>query len=182
MRKGILSSLSINYTDNKTAYYIRDVTQRISSAFSVFKTKSRLMDILYYTTNTTQQLDFIPYIPNSVYSGITMTVMTNVNFSLTPNTLITFVGYRLPVNTYLPLPQYNETITINTPLGNIIASATYTDSGTTFISTVAFQKYLVLNGDGKFINASHIIIYFDNEGQIFGPPKSRKIEVYENYL
>ena len=54
MRKGIFSSLSINYTDNKTAYYIRDVTQRISSAFSVFKTKSRLMDILYYTTNTTQ--------------------------------------------------------------------------------------------------------------------------------
>ena len=78
--------------------------------------------------------------------------------------------------------QYNETITINTPNGTIVAIATYTDAGTEFISTVDSQKYLVLNSDGKYSNSSYIIIYFDNDGSKFGVPHSRHIKVYEYFL
>jgi len=182
MRRGILSSLNVNFTDNKTAYNTRNISKRLSDAFDVYKTNQKLQNVLYYTTNNTEQVGFIPYTQNNRYSGITITRMTDSSFNLLNNYLITFVGYRIPAGSNLLTAQYNETVTINTPVGNIVAAATYSDSGTEFISTIDFQRYLVLNGDGIYVNSSHIIIYFDNDGSKFGVAHSRKIEIYKNFL
>lgn len=72
--------INVNYTDNKNEFITRYIGKSITDDFNVFKQKSKLINRLYYTTNNTTELSFIPYIRNNAYSGITITNMTNSNF------------------------------------------------------------------------------------------------------
>ena len=40
------------------------------------------------------------------------------------------------------------------------------------------MKYVGLGGTGKYSNVSHVIIKFDNEGNIFGKGKKKTREVF----
>lgn len=162
--------------------YIEPALRKI---YKKYLKNEKLVTTLYYTTNTTEQLNFIPYIPNSVFSGLTMTYMTTDNTftTLDKKKLITFNGYRLvPVNNNIDDPQYNETFTITTPDGNLVATATYIDNGTSFITELDKLEYMVLNGSGIFSNAFKVIIHFDNTGDKFGTPFSRHVEIYKHYI
>lgn len=132
---------------------------------STLKKPTFLIDTLYYTINTTEQLTFIPITQgNSPYSGITTTHMTDGKYQIDPSTLITFVGYRIvpqrPLSKIV-VPLYNETITLENDNGMLSAVATYEDGGDSFETTTNFQTYMVLNGTGKYAYAKTITIYFN---------------------
>ena len=124
-----------------------------------------VIDTKYYSLSGILQLDFVPYTPGSAYSGVTMLHLTNSDYTLLdPSSQITFVGYRLAANpaTGWPIGKYNETITLQTPSGMVVASTTYYDPGTGFATTTPSETYTVYNGTGNYANARYLVIYFDN--------------------
>lgn len=124
-----------------------------------------VIDTKYYSLSGILQLDFVPYTPGSSYSGVTMIHLTNSNYTLLDlSSQITFVGYRLAANPAAGwlVGQYNETITMQTPSGMVVASTTYDDLGTGFATTTSSETYMVYNGTGTYANARNLVIYFNN--------------------
>lgn len=170
---GTFSRQMVNRIDDKWRTISRWILEIVYNKLSTLKTPTILTDTLYYTVNTVEQLDFIPYTTGSDYSGITITHMTDRNFEIDLSTLITFVGYRIKnTNGNVATPLYNETITLENNNGMLSAVATYSDdNGTGFQTIKEFQTYMVLNGTDKYAYAKTITIYFNN---ITG---TRRIEV-----
>ena len=94
---------------------------------------------------------------------------------------ISYQGVRTPVNnpnSAITFPSYKETLLINVPAGSIEASAVYYDRGTTTDTTVNENIFTVTGGRGIFQDAEIAIITYDNSGDKFGKPTSRRIEVF----
>lgn len=165
--RGILSNQGNNRTDDKVKSVANTILSLIDLKATTLKTPTKLIDTLYYTTTTTEQLTFVPYLStNSPFSGITTTHMTDSSYALDTSTSLTFVGYRIPITqpsvSRFANAQYNETITMQTPEGTLSATATYSDAGSGFETTNASQSYTVTNGIGKYAYAKFITIIFDN--------------------
>jgi len=161
--RGILSNMRTNRTDHKLPAFA-DLVRLLNRSM---KSPTYVIDTLYYTINTTEQLTFIPIVgSNSPYSGITTTHMTDKSFNINPNTLITFTGYRIvpetPLVSNIAVAQYNETIHIKNENGSLVAVSTYSDAGDGFATTTSSETYMVLNGTGRYAYAKHITIVFDN--------------------
>jgi hypothetical protein len=162
--RGILSNMRTNRTDNKVPA-IGDLVRLVNRSM---KMPTYLVDTLYYTINTTEQLTFIPVVgDNSPYSGLTITHLTDANYALLLNTMLTFTGYRIVPETSsvskITVPQYNETIILRNESGTLTAASTYSDAGGGFATTTPSETYTVLNGTGKYAYAKHITIVFDND-------------------
>jgi len=104
----------------------------------------------YYSLDEVNTVDFIPYTNNSNYSGISMTRLRNKNYAKYVNGQITFVGFRLNALAPFKMAKYNETITLQTKNGMVVASQTYNDSGDSFETTLNFVEYMVHNATGIF--------------------------------
>ena len=94
---------------------------------------------------------------------------------------ISYTGVRTPVdnpNSAITFPSYKETFNINVPNGSIEASAVYYDKGSGFETTVNENIFTVTGGRGVFQDAAIAIITYDNSGEIFGKPSSRRIEIF----
>jgi hypothetical protein len=127
----------------------------------------------YYDLENVSTLNFIPYINNGVYSGVSMTKLKNKKNNQYNGNQITFVGYRLIQHYPFNTAKYNETITLQVYNGMLVASQIYDDSGSGFDTTVSFVKYMIHNGSGIFNGKKWLKITFDNTSN----PKKRVIEI-----
>ena len=94
---------------------------------------------------------------------------------------ISYTGVRTPVNnpnSAITFPSYKETFIINVPNGSIEASSVYYDRGSGFDTTVSENIFTVTGGRGIFQDSEIAIITYDNSGEIFGEPSSRRIEIF----
>jgi hypothetical protein len=94
---------------------------------------------------------------------------------------ISYQGVRTSVgneNSAITFPSYKETFIINVPAGSIEASSVYYDKGSGFDTTVNENIFTVTGGRGVFQDSEIAIITYDNSGEIFGEPSSRRIEVF----
>lgn len=161
--RGILSNMRTNRTDHKVPA-VADLIRLVNRSA---KAPTFLVDTIYYTINTTEQLTFIPVVgSNSPYSGITVTRLSDNTYTLKPATMLTFTGYRIvPQNagvSQIAVAQYNETINLRNEHGTLTAASTYDDAGGGFATTTPSETYPVLNGTGRYAYAKHITILFDN--------------------
>ena len=95
---------------------------------------------------------------------------------------ISYDSIRTPVNnpnSAITLPSYKETLITNIPSGSFEASAVYYDRGTGLDTTVNKNTFTVSGGRGLFSDASIAIIDYDNSGEKFGYPSSRRIDVFK---
>jgi hypothetical protein len=95
---------------------------------------------------------------------------------------ISYTGVRTPVNndnSAITFPSFKETFIINVPAGTIEGSAVYYDRGSGSDTTVDENVFTISGGRGIFNGAVIAIIKYDNDGEIFGEPFSRRIEVYK---
>jgi hypothetical protein len=81
-------------------------------------------------------------------------------------------------NSAITLPSYKETFFINVPNGSIEASAVYYDKGSEKETIIDENIFTVTGGRGVFQDAEIALITYDNSGEKFGQPFSRRIEVY----
>ena len=94
---------------------------------------------------------------------------------------ISYKGARTPVNnpnSAISKASVNETFLINVPSGSFEASTVYYDTATGTEASVEENVFTVTGGRGIFQDAEIAIITYDNSGQKFGYPFSRKIEVF----
>ena len=94
---------------------------------------------------------------------------------------ISYQGVRTPVNnenSAITFPSYKETFIINVPNGSVEASSVYYDKGSGFDTTVNENIFTVTGGRGVFQDSEIAIITYDNSGEIFGEPSSRRIDVF----
>jgi len=127
----------------------------------------------YYTLKNVNTVDFIPYVKDSNYSGISMTKLTGPRYKQYTNGQITFVGYRLKAKKPFNVAKYNETATLQTKDGMVVASLTYDDKGDGFATTVDSLDYMIHNGTESFAGKKIMRITFDNKSI----PKKRMIEI-----
>ena len=95
---------------------------------------------------------------------------------------ISYQSVRIPVNntnSAITLPSFKETFIVNVPSGSLKASAVYYDRGSGFETVVNENIFTVSGGSGLFNDASIAIINYDNSGEKFGKPFSRRIEVFK---
>ena len=95
---------------------------------------------------------------------------------------ISYQGVRIPVNnpnSAVTLPSFKETFIVNVPSGSLEASAVYFDRGNGTTTTVDENIFTVSGGRGLFSDAKIAIIKYDNSGETFGYPLSRRIEVFK---
>jgi hypothetical protein len=95
---------------------------------------------------------------------------------------ISYKGVRTPVNnenSAITFPSYKETFIINVPNGSVEASSVYYDRGSGVDTTVNENIFTVSGGRGVFQDSEIAIITYDNSGEIFGEPSSRRIEVFK---
>ena len=167
------------------------VTSLQTDKFGICCTKSPpgvLNGELFYTTRTEagvitfELLDYIPFVPSGVFSGISISHMSNSAFERDTDTKISFFGNRVPntnvLNSGILLPQFKETIAIQVPGGTVSGETTYDDPGSGFETTVPEVTYSATGGTGAFQGASTIQVIFDNDGVLFGRKFSRKIFVF----
>lgn len=91
-------------------------------------------------------------------------------------------GIRIPAinpNSAIDKPTFYEIYSINVPNGSFNASAIYIDFGTEKITTNEEETFMINGGTGIFEDAKIAIIKYDNTGDIFGFPQSRRIEVFK---
>lgn len=109
-------------------------------------------------------------------------LMTNENYNPLLNTRISFDGTRVPAknpNSLISKNQYFERVFIRDNDGDELeAQSIYDDEGSGFTTVISQVKYVGLGGTGKYSNVSHVIIKFDNEGNIFGKGKKKTREVF----
>jgi len=178
--RGIFSNQSNNRTDDKERSISQQISSMINGAFRSFKAPTYLIDTLYYSLGNFVDLEFIPYInsTNPIFSGVTVSRMTDSAYAVDSKTNIAFVGYRIAVpvdgSKGFATNQYNETITVQNVHGAFSAVATYDDAGTGFATEKDNQTYLILNGIGKYAYAKFMTIYFNNAVV----PKTRRVEVF----
>jgi hypothetical protein len=79
----------------------------------------------------------------------------------------------MPSNNPFTVALYNETATLQTKHGMLVASTTYEDSGSGFDTTVNSVKYMIHNGTGAFEGKKWMTIYFFNNQ----PYKQRRIVI-----
>lgn len=123
------------------------------------------MSELFYDLSKVNTVTFIPYInPSAPYSGISITRLRTDNTfkKFLGNSKLTFVGYRIPAQQLFKHAQYNETITLQTSVGMLTATTTYTDSGDGFNTTVDKVQYMILNGTGIYKKSTMLTIHFNN--------------------
>jgi hypothetical protein len=131
--------------------------------------------IYYYTLDEQITIDFIPYVgSSSYYSGTTMSRLTDSSYSKYIDGEIGFVGYRFkPSSLFDSKPRFNETITLKTPEGMLVASQTYEDSGTTYATEVDSVNFLIHNAVGRFRGKTRVLFkYYTINGR-----KIRTVEV-----
>ena len=95
---------------------------------------------------------------------------------------ISYTGVRTPVdnsNSAITLPSFKETFIANVPSGSLEASSVYYDRGSGEDTTVDENIFTVSGGRGLFSDAEIAIIKYDNSGETFGYPSSRRIEVFK---
>ena len=95
---------------------------------------------------------------------------------------ILYEGVRTLVNnanSAITFPSFKETFIVNVPSGSLKASAVYYDRGSGFETVVNENIFTVSGGSGLFNDASIAIINYDNSGEKFGKPFSRRIEVFK---
>ena len=98
------------------------------------------------------------------------------------NFTISYKSVKTPTtntNSAITFPSFKETFIINVPTGTIEASCVYFDRSLDATTTVDENIFTVTGGRGLFNDASIAIIKYDNTGEIFGYPGSRRIEVYK---
>lgn len=135
-----------------------------------------LIDTLYYTLASPNTVAFSPYLaPESPYSGITVLHMSNNQYQTDPTKKLTCTGYRLTVSgSIFPSPQYNETYSIESPVGTLVATSTYDDSGTGLPTTVPSVRFQVLSGLDHYAYATSILISYNNSVT----PGTRIMQIY----
>jgi hypothetical protein len=95
---------------------------------------------------------------------------------------ISYKGVRTSVgneNSAITFPSFKETFIINVPAGSIEGGAVYYDKGSGTDTTVDENVFTVTGGSGVFQGAEIAIISYDNSGDKFGEPSSRRIEVFK---
>jgi hypothetical protein len=116
-------------------------------------------------------LDFEVQDPSGEYNGITITSLTNANWSPIENSSIVFVGHRVPTTItgdFVGKP-YVETLTLtDADDDEISARKVYQDPSGGFETTIASVKYNVIYATGKYVGRRHLTIFFDNSGTSFG--------------
>jgi len=131
--------------------------------------------IYYYTLEQQVEIDFVPYTgDDSFYSGTSMSRLTDSTYNNYINGDIGFVGYRFKSSgLFDDKPRFNETITLKTPDGMLVASQTYEDSGTTYATEVDCVYFMIHNGVGKFKGKTWAVFkYYTINGK-----KVRTIEI-----
>ena len=118
--------------------------------------------IFYYSLDEQVSIDFEPYVgESSYYSGTTMSRLTNSTYTQYINGEIGFVGYRFkPSSLFNSKPRFNETVTLKTPDGMVVASQTYEDSGTTYATEVDRVYFMIHNGAGIFRGKSWLLFNY----------------------
>ena len=94
---------------------------------------------------------------------------------------ISYKGVRTPttnVNSAVTFPSFKETLVLNVPSGSIEAGAVYYDKGSGDETTIDESIFTVTGGRGVFQDAKIALITYDNSGEKFGKPFSRRIEVF----
>ena len=94
---------------------------------------------------------------------------------------ISYKGVRTSVdneNSAITFPSFTETFIINVPAGSIDGGAVYYDKGSGTDTTVDENIFTITGGSGVFQDAEIAIISYDNSGEKFGEPFSRRIEVF----
>jgi len=89
---------------------------------------------------------------------------------------------RIPTNnpnSAITKPSQNETFVVNVPSGSFNATAVYFDNGSSTTTNAEKEVFMVNGGTGIFGDAKIAIIKYDNTGEIFGYPFSRRVEVFK---
>ncbi len=136
--------------------------------------ETRAPVVLYYKLRLVQsdplsdnavRLDFIPYIPNSTYSGLSIRYMSNATYTEYNQDTIEFIGYRTrqgPPPLDIP-PYYTEQVQITLKEGGYVnAQSVYQDGGSGFETTIPFVDYTVLGASGSLTGAKRVRIVFDH--------------------
>ena len=94
---------------------------------------------------------------------------------------ISYSGVRVPDNNSISdVPAtFKETFVINDgPENSVTGTAVYNDTGSSDITTVAKTKWIA-SGTGKLIHVNFATIEYDNSGEKFGYPNSRRIRLFK---
>lgn len=115
----------------------------------------------YYDLENVNTLNFISYIgSDSNYSGFSMTKLRDNNKYTSDK--ISFLGYRVKAGAPFTVGQYNETVTLQTTQGMVVASTTYADPGSGLATEIKRVHYMIHNGTGIFKNKTWLTIDFNN--------------------
>ena len=107
---------------------------------------------------------------NTQYSGVLMTRLKDRNGNYTFDK-ITSAATRINKGTLFAFNQRNETITLQTQYGTVVATATYPDNGVGPLTTAPFVNFFILNGSGYFKGKTTLKITYNNKLS----PKTRTI-------
>lgn len=94
---------------------------------------------------------------------------------------ISYSGVRVPANnsTANVPPTYKETFVINDgPENSVTGTAVYADTGSSDITNISKTKWIA-SGTGKLIHVNFATIEYDNSGEKFGYPNSRRIRLFK---
>lgn len=147
--------------------------------------------ILWYSTRengkSNSQAVYYDTIPKNIISGTTIRSLYSDPDSplgfvpLGNNYNITYTCCRTPtnnLNSAITFSSCFETFNINTPFGSVSGSTVYYDKGSGIDTSVDKNIYNITGGTGNFRESVIAIITYDNSGEKFGYPFSRKIEFF----
>jgi hypothetical protein len=95
---------------------------------------------------------------------------------------ISYDAVRTPINnnnSAITLSSLKETILVNVPNGTCVATAVYYDKGNSGLTNVKEVIFTVTGGRGIFYDADIVLVTYDDTGNIFGEPFSRRVEFYK---
>jgi hypothetical protein len=143
---------------------------------------SNLIYTAYYEATHMNELAVIPLVPLSgEYSGKAMTSLTNADYIPIANSLIFYASARIvpaPV-AFFKKSMFKETFTVNTPQGNVVASALYPDTGFDSLTDNGTQQFIVQSGSGVFLNAYCVDIEYTSTGTGVNKRSKRKMLFYK---
>ncbi len=118
-----------------------------------------------------------------IYSINSMSKSPEENMeSLGNKNCITYSGIRIPPNNFNSTVKsqfFNEKFYIFTPDGNLSGEHSYQDFASGSETTINKSTFTCTGGTGVFRDATFVQITYDNSGDIFGFPYSRRLRVFQ---
>ena len=136
---------------------------------------SNAQQIEYTTTPTTVSDDSIRSLYTAPCNPLGFGPLGN-EFTISYQTVKTLVN-----NPYSSITKssFKETMFVNVPNGSFEACAVYYDNSVNNETTISENIFTVTGGRGIFNDANIALVKYDNKGDIFGYPFTRRVEIFK---